>query len=87
MHALLALIMTLAEVDRLELAWDAPPECGTQDEVLLAIDSLLEGATNIRVPVSGHFRILGAVETHRAVLEGVARLDGRSPTGQAGAPG
>ncbi|GAA1058783.1 alpha/beta hydrolase [Agromyces bracchium] len=49
--------------------------------------SLLEGATNIRVPVSGHFRILGAVETHRAVLEGVARLDGRSPTDQAGAPG
>ncbi|WP_353815173.1 alpha/beta fold hydrolase [Agromyces sp. SYSU T00266] len=36
--------------------------------------SMLDGATNIRVPVAGHFRILGAVETHRAVLEGVAHL-------------
>ncbi|WP_353828747.1 alpha/beta fold hydrolase [Agromyces sp. SYSU T0242] len=39
--------------------------------------SLLEGATNIRVPVAGHFRILGAVQTHRAVIEGVRRLTGR----------
>ncbi|GGI45246.1 pimeloyl-ACP methyl ester carboxylesterase [Agromyces flavus] len=36
--------------------------------------SVLDGATNIRVPVPGHFRILGAPETHRAVLEGVERL-------------
>ncbi|MRX43909.1 hypothetical protein GJR97_09245 [Agromyces sp. Q22] len=36
--------------------------------------SMLDGATNIRVPVAGHFRILGAVETHRAVLEGVGHL-------------
>ncbi|WP_438856228.1 alpha/beta hydrolase [Agromyces sp. M3QZ16-3] len=40
--------------------------------------SLLDGATNIRVPVSGHFRVLGAVETHRAVLEGVAHLRGQA---------
>lgn len=36
--------------------------------------SMLDGATNIRVPVPGHFRILGAAETHRAVLEGIERL-------------
>jgi hypothetical protein len=36
--------------------------------------SMLDGATNIRVPVPGHFRILGAEETHRAVLEGIERL-------------
>ncbi|MBM7503052.1 alpha/beta fold hydrolase [Agromyces aurantiacus] len=36
--------------------------------------SLLDGATNIRVPVAGHFRVLGAPETHRAVLEGIERL-------------
>ncbi|GAA2031028.1 hypothetical protein GCM10009819_13570 [Agromyces tropicus] len=36
--------------------------------------SVLDGATNIRVPVAGHFRILGAPETHRAVLEGVRTL-------------
>ncbi|WP_430646931.1 alpha/beta fold hydrolase [Agromyces sp. GXS1127] len=38
--------------------------------------SMLEGATNIRVPVSGHFRVLGATETHRAVIEGVRLLVG-----------
>lgn len=36
--------------------------------------SVLDGATNIRVPVPGHFRILGAPETHRAVIDGVALL-------------
>ncbi|MGR2752460.1 alpha/beta fold hydrolase [Agromyces arachidis] len=36
--------------------------------------SVLDGATNVRVPVPGHFRILGAPETHRAVLDGVALL-------------
>lgn len=36
--------------------------------------SVLEGATNVRVPVPGHFRVLGAPETHRAVIDGVARL-------------
>jgi len=36
--------------------------------------SVLDGATNIRVPVPGHFRVLGAPETHRAVLEGIDRL-------------
>jgi pimeloyl-ACP methyl ester carboxylesterase len=38
--------------------------------------SMLEGATNIRVPVAGHFRVLAAGETHRAVLEGVELLAG-----------
>lgn len=36
--------------------------------------SVLDGATNVRVPVPGHFRILGAPETHRAVIDGVALL-------------
>jgi len=36
--------------------------------------SALEGATNVRVPAFGHFRLLGASETHRAVLEGVELL-------------
>jgi hypothetical protein len=36
--------------------------------------SVLDGATNIRVPVPGHFRVLGAPETHGAVLEGIERL-------------
>lgn len=36
--------------------------------------SMLDGATNIRVPVPGHFRILGSGETHRAVIEGVGLL-------------
>ncbi|BDZ54626.1 esterase/lipase family protein [Agromyces marinus] len=36
--------------------------------------SVLDGATNIRVPVAGHFRILGARETHLAVLDGVRTL-------------
>jgi pimeloyl-ACP methyl ester carboxylesterase len=36
--------------------------------------SVLDGATNIRVPVPGHFRILGAPETHRAAIDGVALL-------------
>jgi hypothetical protein len=36
--------------------------------------SLLEGATNVRVPAVGHFRVLGAPETHRAVLDGIAML-------------
>jgi hypothetical protein len=36
--------------------------------------SMLEGATNVRVPVAGHFRILGASETWKAVLDGIALL-------------
>jgi pimeloyl-ACP methyl ester carboxylesterase len=36
--------------------------------------SFLEGATNVRVPAVGHFRVLGASDTHRAVLDGVALL-------------
>jgi|GEM_PF-302814 len=55
--------------------------------------SLLEGATNVRVPVAGHFRVLGAAETHQAVLDGVklvtdaANADsaGAAPTGDAAA--
>lgn len=39
--------------------------------------SMLEGATNVRVPVPGHFRVLGAPETHRAVLDGIALLAAR----------
>ncbi len=39
--------------------------------------SALDGATNVIVPASGHFRILGAKETHRAVIEGVALLAAR----------
>ncbi|MEI5582814.1 MULTISPECIES: alpha/beta hydrolase [unclassified Agromyces] len=42
--------------------------------------SLLDGATNIRVPVPGHFRILGSTETHRAVIEGVALLAAPTPS-------
>ncbi|HET6671926.1 MAG TPA: alpha/beta fold hydrolase [Agromyces sp.] len=36
--------------------------------------SVLEGATNIRVPVTGHFRILLARETSRAVRDGIGML-------------
>ncbi|HEX6366348.1 MAG TPA: alpha/beta fold hydrolase [Agromyces sp.] len=36
--------------------------------------SALDGATNVRVPVAGHFRILGARETELAVRDGVALL-------------
>ncbi|MFK4730968.1 alpha/beta fold hydrolase [Agromyces mediolanus] len=36
--------------------------------------SELAGARNIEVPVAGHFRILGAPETARAVLDGIAIL-------------
>ncbi|WP_169053884.1 alpha/beta fold hydrolase [Agromyces sp. H66] len=36
--------------------------------------SVLDGATNVRVPVAGHFRILGAHETALAVLDGIAML-------------
>jgi hypothetical protein len=35
---------------------------------------VLDGATNVRVPVAGHFRILGAPETLAAVRDGVALL-------------
>jgi hypothetical protein len=36
--------------------------------------SALDGATNVRVPMPGHFRVLDSRETHRAVIDGVARL-------------
>ncbi|MBW9092217.1 hypothetical protein JNB62_00805 [Microbacterium jejuense] len=36
--------------------------------------SALDGATNVAVPVSGHFRVLGSKATRRAVLDGVALL-------------
>lgn len=39
--------------------------------------SVLEGATNIRVPVAGHFRILLARETRRAVRDGIGMLTTR----------
>ena len=36
--------------------------------------SALDGATNVRVPVAGHFRVLGAPETLLAVRDGIARI-------------
>ncbi len=36
--------------------------------------SALDGATNVRVPVAGHFRLLGARETLLAIRDGIARL-------------
>lgn len=36
--------------------------------------SALEGATNVIVPASGHFRVLGSPHTHSAVLDGVRML-------------
>jgi pimeloyl-ACP methyl ester carboxylesterase len=36
--------------------------------------SALDGATNVRVPVAGHFRVLGAPETLLAVRDGIAML-------------
>jgi pimeloyl-ACP methyl ester carboxylesterase len=40
----------------------------------------LEGATNVQVPVAGHFRVLAAPETLAAVREGIALLT-QDPTG------
>jgi len=40
--------------------------------------SALPGATNVEVPVAGHFRPLGAASTHRAVVEGIALLAHRA---------
>jgi hypothetical protein len=42
--------------------------------------SALDGATNIAVPTSGHFRVLGARSTQRAVLDGIAVLTARGHT-------
>jgi hypothetical protein len=39
--------------------------------------SALDGATNVIVPASGHFRVLGSRETHAAVLDGVRLLSAR----------
>jgi hypothetical protein len=39
--------------------------------------SALDGATNIAVPAAGHFRVLAAPSTHRAVLDGIALLGQR----------
>ena len=39
--------------------------------------SMLEGATNVRVPTAGHFRVLGTPVTHRAVLDAIALLSAR----------
>jgi hypothetical protein len=40
----------------------------------VAEGSVLDGATNVRVPVAGHFRILSARETLLAVRDGIALL-------------
>jgi len=39
--------------------------------------SALDGATNVIVPASGHFRVLGSPDTHAAVLDGVRMLSAR----------
>ncbi|MDE0546213.1 triacylglycerol lipase [Microbacterium sp. C7(2022)] len=39
--------------------------------------SALDGATNVLVPTSGHFRVLGAASTHQSVIEGVESLTHR----------
>lgn len=41
--------------------------------------SALDGATNVRVPVAGHFRVLGAPETLLAVHAGIAQLTHPDP--------
>ena len=43
--------------------------------------SVLDGATNVRVPVAGHFRILGAHQTALAVLDGIAMLTSPAASG------
>lgn len=43
--------------------------------------SVLDGATNVRVPVAGHFRILGAHQTALAVLDGIAMLTSPATAG------
>lgn len=48
--------------------------------------SELPGARNIEVPVAGHFRVLGAPETARAVLDGIAGLAAREGARVADAP-
>ena len=40
----------------------------------IAEGSALDGATNVRVPTPGHFRVLSSPRTHAAVIEGVALL-------------
>ncbi|MEF3402890.1 alpha/beta fold hydrolase [Agromyces sp. CCNWLW203] len=42
--------------------------------------SVLAGATNVQVPVAGHFRILAAPETFAAVIAGVASLSESATT-------
>ncbi|GAA2466404.1 alpha/beta fold hydrolase [Agromyces soli] len=48
--------------------------------------SELPGARNIEVPVAGHFRVLGAPETARAVLDGIAGLAEQEGARVANAP-
>jgi pimeloyl-ACP methyl ester carboxylesterase len=42
--------------------------------------SALQGATNVRVPIAGHFRVLAAPETADAVLEGLELLAAHEPS-------
>jgi len=41
--------------------------------------SALSGATNVLVPASGHFRVLGSRHTHAAVIDGVRMLSSGGP--------
>ena len=41
--------------------------------------SALDGATNVLVPASGHFRVLGSPQTHSAVIDGVRMLSADEP--------
>jgi hypothetical protein len=45
--------------------------------------SHLDGATNVIVPASGHFRVLGSPQTHSAVLDGVRMLSSGAPVQEA----
>jgi hypothetical protein len=43
--------------------------------------SALDGATNVLVPASGHFRVLGSRRTHEAVIDGVRMLSSHAEPG------
>lgn len=45
--------------------------------------SALDGATNVQVPVAGHFRVLGATETVDAVVTGIRQLADADATADA----
>jgi hypothetical protein len=80
--ALLALVTATsgnahAQAGSPDLAWNAPPECPTRDEVLAEVDRVLAGSHQARVPAAAHVDVATTVNGRWSAVLRINARDGQ----------